>query len=1805
MKGKGKFSLMIVLCAAVILSSFAWPGVNAQTAYAAETGNLAQGKPVTASSSLPQHPPVYMTDGSHNTMWSTSDTGWRSSPYADEWAMVDLGEVKDVSRWVVYHAAHGDWSTKDFQLEYSTDNETGPWETADTVVGNTYDITDRILPASVQARYVRLHVTKKTADGVDWPAVRIDELLLYSQAAIIPDLAASPAPGTVTKGTKVALTSSLGTASIYYTIDGSDPETSPTRLKYSEPLAVDFDVNLKAIAIDELGGGKSEAQTFAYIVPQDDLSQFSNLALGATATMTVPAGWGNVAQRAIDGNNGTYAQPEQFVLWDLIVDLGTKQPVNYAVLRKNPDHVNFINKFTIDVSDDGTNWTTVAEEQANDDLKDRLYKFPATETRYVRLHQIEKTGSAAAVWEFELYNTAVTLPVDADIPPGTVASGSAVKLSSPQQGATIYYTTDGSDPKTSETRQTYEQPVVLQANAMQTSVAVKAYAATPGKTDSQVKTFVYQVVPITATPPAGYVPADTDVVLTSTVQGASIYYTTDGTDPLTSPTKRLYADPIRVGYDMVVKAYAADPAEMSPVVTLPYTISQDETNVALNKTASASSEDPSGSAANAFDGNAATAWIAGNTNSGNWLQVDLGGSYDLSGTKVVWSEANKNVKYRIEASSDALHWYTFVDKTNIADRVSEQQDSFLQASRRYIRITVTGLELGSKAGIKEFEVRGRQSVPLPQVPVGPETNGWPRPVIAPLPSAVPGVSEPVVSLNGTWKFSQNPAQGFWRNSTDASGWSDVKVPANVEVLGFDIRGPQGGDWFPKTNIENAYKKSVFIPQDYDGKKVLLRFEAAFNYARVWVNGHLVREHRGGFTTFDADITEYVTPGESAWITVGLTAETGFVEYQHVRGIIGEVKLFALPESYMTRLHAETTFDDTYTDAVLRVNTGMLFEGGEPGAEVALKLVDPEGHEVPIAPSVIPLTASQPEAFADFPVAHPRKWDAEHPNLYTLEAVVKVNGETVQTVTRKIGFRTIQVAGNKMLVNGKEVKLRGVNWHQSTPLTGVAADRVHDRESLVKLKAANVNYIRASHWPQYEYVLDIADELGFYVEQENSIMFVNDFRTNDPRYLNNYMGQFSETIEKDRSHPSIVIWSLGNESSWGSNLTATHDYAKQIDPSRPVKFSFGVNAPANYNDLFSIHYTPYGERIGSHDKPELYDEYAHNYVYYGDWIDNDPAYRDFYGEAIKRLWGDLYRTQGALGGAIWHSRDLFFYGPNGRWPGFQVSWGILDEWNREKPEYWNVKKAYSPVRIVNNFLPEPGPGKQLSIPVENRFNHTNLNELMIEWSAGNKSGTMAGPSIEPMSKGALVIPVKHWKLGDSVHLKFYRSGQTAADGPIDEYELTIGQKSVEAWEPEGKAPKIEETGSELTVSGKDFKLIFNKTTGLIREGIYNGQSLLKGGPFLDMGYTAQLAPWTFTSINGANSGKEAVVSISGKYGNTGVDYQLRIDSKGLIQTTYTVTNPPSDFDAVGVSFDVAAAADRITWDRDGQWSYYPDDQIGRNAGTAYKNRSHGEEAYGVKPDWAWSEDEKPGQGTNDFRASKTNFYYASLIDGATGNRITAQGDGSGSVQATVNPDGTIRFHIRSIWSHPAAFPGWVEANPVRKPISVASGYTGVARIKLDDRDRFEFDYERVPQYLSDLDWVSATTGWSTVNKDSAADGNVLTLFDGKGSRSYDKGVGTHANSEIVYNIAGQHYDRFEAVVGIDQETGGGSVVFQVWADGVKLFDSGRMDNKTPAKPVSVNIAGRSELKLIVADAGNGHANDHGDWADAKLIRSGHR
>ncbi|MGW1128032.1 glycoside hydrolase family 2 protein [Streptomyces sp. NPDC002526] len=348
----------------------------------------------------------------------------------------------------------------------------------------------------------------------------------------------------------------------------------------------------------------------------------------------------------------------------------------------------------------------------------------------------------------------------------------------------------------------------------------------------------------------------------------------------------------------------------------------------------------------------------------------------------------------------------------------------------------------------------------------------------------------------------------------------------------------------------------------------------------------------------------------------------------------------------------------------------------------------------------------PQQQAAIPVAAPLKWDAEHPNLYTLTAAFTVGGVT-ETVTRRSGFRQVEVEGNQLVVNGKPVHLLGVCHHSITEKQGRSTNAAMEEQAARLYKEANCNYIRTSHYPPTPALLDWADRLGLYVEVEAPVCFQQK-TVDDPAYAEQYMTQFAEMIERDRSHACVVEWSVGNESGMGRNFASENTYAHETDPSRPTVFEdMGQSNGGNQTDIYSGHYPSLQNANGNARQPIQYGEFAHVPCYNTGTLQTDPGVRDFWGHSIAKLAAKFRATNGVVGGAIWTAIDEVFHLPNG--PVGYGEWGIIDLWRRRKPEFWLTQKAFSPVQIEDGVLTGQTPGGAVSVPVKNWHDHTNLGE----------------------------------------------------------------------------------------------------------------------------------------------------------------------------------------------------------------------------------------------------------------------------------------------------------------------------------------------------------------------------------------------------------------------------------------------------------------------------------------------------------------
>jgi Glycosyl hydrolases family 2, TIM barrel domain/Glycosyl hydrolases family 2/Glycosyl hydrolases family 2, sugar binding domain len=953
--------------------------------------------------------------------------------------------------------------------------------------------------------------------------------------------------------------------------------------------------------------------------------------------------------------------------------------------------------------------------------------------------------------------------------------------------------------------------------------------------------------------------------------------------------------------------------------------------------------------------------------------------------------------------------------------------------------------------------------------VPPDNKIWPRPTIPPLPATVAGISRPVVLLNGTWKINLQPGPEFWKDDANTGSWRDIVVPSQANMQGMAI--PRDHPY--------AYQTRIEIPNDFAGRKIFLRFEGVTGTARAWIDGVLVGQHVGGFTVWYCDITDQVAAGKQARLTVGVTEPQPHASTEgYEGGIIRDVKLVAFPQQYLSRLAIETDFNRDFQNATLRVWV-RLSNALQP-TEVRFALKDPAGQAVPLQPDHVFLAADQPESISEIPVSFPLKWTAEHPNLYTLEVSLLSNGQTTETLARKVGFRKVEVSGRKLLVNGREVKLRGVGQFESNPFLGLTV-APGEAENDVKLyKEANLNFVRAATYPATEEFLDACDRYGLYVEEDAPVNFTRGTES-DPKLTPIFLSQTAEMVETDRSHPSIIMWDLANESNYGISIRKEHDYIKEEDPSRPLVFSWSHEIPPDEPlpyDIYSYHYPKPTDDLGSPGvavfnspatrgvpatMPVLADEFAHPACYDYDELKRDPNVRNFWGESIKRFWDAMVPTEGSAGGAIWAGIDdtisrTRVYG-----------WGLFDIWRREKPEFWLAKKAFSPIRIKDEPIRAPDTGKTLEVPIENWYDDTNLNEITVKWHAGEDSGSLKAPDVAPHANGSILLPGRRWKSGDVLNLKFL----SAANGLVDEYNLAVDPIFPQFPGPQGPAPKIGESPEQITVTGSSFLLAFSKQTGLLVRGTYKGTDLLVGGPSLNL-LGAELEPWSQSALHAKTDGVEAVIEISGTYGPIQVRFEVHVDGLGLITTEYVIETFPLNlpqkheipwnitnaggFEEVGVSYVLASDIDTLTWSRKGLWSAYPEDHIGRNRGTAHRSGKGASGANEIRPQWSWAEDEKdfslfgPGdtgsRGSNDFRSTKENIYYAAAIESRIGVGVRVESDATDAIRLEVlgyEPTGRVRLFVDNAWNYRNLGNG----NYMKAPVIVTAGYRNKVRMRLTD------------------------------------------------------------------------------------------------------------------------------------------------------------
>ncbi len=930
---------------------------------------------------------------------------------------------------------------------------------------------------------------------------------------------------------------------------------------------------------------------------------------------------------------------------------------------------------------------------------------------------------------------------------------------------------------------------------------------------------------------------------------------------------------------------------------------------------------------------------------------------------------------------------------------------------------------------------------------------------------VVGIKNPVISLDGTWKFSMNPPANFWRNEVSTDSWANIQVPGECAMQGFAI----------KHDIPYVYKTCFHVPKDYFKKIIKLKFDGVYSYARIWVNGAFIRDHHGGFTAWECDITNAVKAGESAFLTVEITDKkdeisygSGYAKHQ-IGGILRSVYLMALPQNYLEFLYVETDLDANYNNARLIINSKT---STQKDAFLKIELIDPDGEMVILEDSKFSMDGNPDTILLN--IRQPEKWDSEHPLLYTLVTNLLDDKEDITcSRSQKIGFREVEVTGNKLLVNGDIVKLRGACRHDIHPLLGRMTTPEYDKMDVLLAKEANMNFIRTSHYPPSEDFLRFCDEFGIYVEDETAVCFVNTHRTKDyqdvkqsgPGFTHQHLSQVEEMVHYHRNHPSVIIWSVGNENRFDINFKQVYDFVKQTDPTRPVMFSYPGTVPDSIQcyDILSMHYPSYQGNIGGqwgmktqnfeYEKmPVLFDEWAHVACYNKPILQTDPNVRNFWGQSIDSMWSMLYDSKGGLGGAIWGYIDEAFMLPD-TMSGFNIwwgkmdkdilpamyegpcvgygQWGIIDTWRRKKPEFWNTKKAYSPIKILATNLDKFKSGSTLTIPVYNRFNHTNLNEIDVNWKFNENSGSFTGPDIAPRQKGEIKIPTNNWKQGDILLLEFVNDTSV-----LDAYEISFGK-------PEHTIPtclsgdlNVSETSQSISISGKQFSLQIDKRSGLLENVIVGSDTIIKSGPYPHISVSGKYVyystiemeslanEWSFKEMDYEVNDGIAAITTRGNYNDIQIAYTYLIDENGTIEIGYDITGLPADkkIQETGLKFIVGDHFDTIQWERDAYWTTYSENHPGAKRGSVNLD-NNSVLIYREKPLHAWENDnkdfyylgiDKTLSLTNNARSMRENIYQYTLIS-EKNNGINVYANGNKACRLN-KIEGKYLLYINDAWDY---------------------------------------------------------------------------------------------------------------------------------------------------------------------------------------------
>lgn len=761
-------------------------------------------------------------------------------------------------------------------------------------------------------------------------------------------------------------------------------------------------------------------------------------------------------------------------------------------------------------------------------------------------------------------------------------------------------------------------------------------------------------------------------------------------------------------------------------------------------------------------------------------------------------------------------------------------------------------------------------------------------------AALEGAAPATQVLNGRWRFALYPnplaiPKSFAAPDFDDTAWNDITVPGNWQLQGYDrpiytnvqypfpvdpglmavmvqmyerfdwrrsileLQAPPEAYTYPLTvpredNPTGCYRVRFTIPPTWKGQRIFLRFEGVDSAFHVWLNGAALGYSQDSRLPAEFDITAYLQPGENILaVAVYRWSDGSYLEDQdfwRLSGIFRDVTLWAVPPTHLWDYTVQTHLDAAYRNAVLRVETLIQNHSAQAtSGSIAFTLLDAAEQVIANAEASFSAAAGAEAAVTlETPVANPAKWSDETPYLYTLLLTLKdAAGQVTQVERSRVGFRKVEVLNGQICVNGRPITFRGINRHEHDPDTGHTITEDSMLQDLQLMKQHNINAVRTSHYPNHPRWYELCDELGIYLIDEANIEShaVWDRLARDPEWETAFMERVTRMVARDKNHPSILIWSLGNESGYGPNFVAAANWIHAHDPTRLVHYHPADNAPEV--DLLAPMYPAVDQIIAmaqdpTETRPIVMCEYAHA-------MGNSPG-------GLREYWDAIARYPRLQGGFIWDWVDQgirqvtetgepwFAYGgdfgdePN---DGTFCLNGVVDPDREPHPSLWEVQRVYAPLSFAAVNIAEG------VLRIHNQRAFAATDDLHFIWAVEADGETLQSGVLPPLeipagSAQEITIPFKAftpqpgaevWLTVRAILARNTAWAQAGHEIAWEQFPLPFHAPLTA--QPVETLPQVafEDSADSVMVYNAGFMLVFDRASGALRTWTHHKRPVATG------------------------------------------------------------------------------------------------------------------------------------------------------------------------------------------------------------------------------------------------------------------------------------------------------------------------------------------------------------------------------------------